>query len=70
VETKVQKAQGKNTTRRLPSGWSYCNNYDHARNGRIWLCWNNAIWNSLLLASSTEQIADKAKNKGGLPLLQ
>ena len=44
------------------------NNYSHAPNGRIWLCWNQNVWNYTLLESSAQQISIKATNAGSLQL--
>jgi len=66
VETKVKRYKARRVVRCLPLGWSFCNNYDHAHNDIVWLCWNNAVWNCLLLDSSSQTMKVKQKNTGGL----
>lgn len=43
IETRVKEGGAMNIIEEVFPGWSFINNYDHHRLGRIWVVWRDSV---------------------------
>ena len=52
IETRVKETNAITTINVIASGWNCLNNYNDAVNGRIWIIWDDSLYDVKMITSS------------------
>ena len=64
LETKLKENHSAKVLACIPKGWAFSNNYTHNAGGRIWVCWNQAVWKFDEVDKCSQHVTLTAKNTG------
>ena len=56
IEKRVKETNSKATLKAIAPGWKIIHNYKEAANGRIWIVWDDSLYEIKLLKSTTQMV--------------
>lgn len=57
LETKVKKANSYYISKKVARSWKWLFNYDYHENGRVWVGWDNNVWDLNMVDASEQHIS-------------